>query len=136
MYEIDDEFMASIGAENMAEPGKTTLRENISEMVKNRVSVLLADKLTDFLEDELENISENPAAAKNWLAKNAPYFAGSNEFLAFRENLPAENRADAEQLFALNKWFAVNLPEFPAVLAQVLEQTQSELLAVGARENE
>jgi hypothetical protein len=132
MYDLDDNFLAEIGIINMPEEARDQLVTGIQKTIQDRVLIKLADQITDFLESEIEQISGSLEYAKDWLKKNFPYYADSNEFAQFSDKVRSGDN-DVVQLFAQNKWFEVNLPTFPAVVEQTKEEVKQELKTINGK---
>jgi hypothetical protein len=130
MFGIDDKFLEEIGIANMPEPARGQLVEGIQQTIQDRVLIQLADQINEFLTDELEQINSSPEFAEHWLKKNLPHYAGSSDYKQFAENIPAEN---VTQLYAQTKWFEMNLPTYPATVAQVIDDVKQELKTINGK---
>lgn len=130
MFELSDEYLSELGVMNMPEPGKSNLIKNIKSMIQSRVIIKLADKMTEEKADELERIGQSPDEARAWLTNNLPKFESSPEFEQFKSYI---SDGDPVTLFAQSKWFDVNLPAYPGVLQQTLDEVKLELKTVAGR---
>lgn len=133
MFNIDEKFMEEVGILSMPKEARDQLVAGIEESIKNRVLIALADDLNDFMVQELENMGESAEFAKQWLSKNLPHYAGSNEFKQFSEKISPVEGTSVEQLYAYTKWFEMNVPTFGTVLEGVKSQLKQELMMVGGK---
>lgn len=128
MFQLDDDFQKEIGIFDMPNDAKEKMIANITKIINDRVLIKMSDQITDEKTNELENITENPDEAKRWLLENAPNYTTSQEFVEFKKQMDPEVNMDA--MFAINKWFATNLPTYPQVLQATIEEVKNELKAV------
>ena len=133
MFSIDEKFMEEIGIMTMPQEARDQLVAGIEESIQNRVLMSVADDVTDFLQSELDGIGESDDFAKEWLSKNMPHYAGSNEFKQFSENVTESEETTVDQLYAYAKWFEMNIPNFAGVVEQAKEQVKQELKQVTGR---
>ena len=126
MFKLNEDFLEGMGVENESAEVKEQLLAGAEKMIRDRVLLKLSDQITDFLADELAGINESSAGAENWLAKNAPYYTGSEDYKAFEKDF-AEN---APQIFAQTKWFQMNLPTYAEEIKIASDQVRNEMLAV------
>jgi hypothetical protein len=130
MFELDDQFLTDIGIINMPEPARGKLIQGIQKMVQDRVTIELSNQLTDEIVEQLEQIGTSKEAAENWLAQHLPQYATSAEFEQFKTRV---TDGDPVMLFAQTKWIDANIPNFPAILLQVLTEVKGELKTINGK---
>lgn len=133
MFDIDEKFMEEIGILTMPQEARDQLVAGIEESIKNKVLIAVADDLTDFLQSELEGIGDSSEFANEWLSRNLPHYAGSNEFKLFSESAGSVEGMTTEQLYAYTKWFEINVPAFGSILERVKEQVKQDLKQVSGK---
>jgi hypothetical protein len=133
MFSIDEKFMEEIGILTMPEEARDRLVASIEESIRNRVLIAVSGDINDFMQSELESMSDSPDFAKEWLSKNLPHYAGSNEFKQFNDRADSSGDVTVEQLYAYVKWFEMNIPEFGSILENIKNQLKQELKTVSGR---
>lgn len=131
MFQLDDDFQKEIGIFDMPVEPKEKLIEGITKTINDRVLIKLSDQITNEKTDELERLTHNPSEAKKWLEQNVPNYITSQEYEEFKKQI--DPQANTESMFAINKWFAANLPTYPQVLTQTIEEVKGELKAVSGK---
>lgn len=131
MFQLDDDFQKEVGIFDMPKEAKEKLLEGITKMINDRVMIALSDQLTDDKVDELENIANDSKNARQWLARNVPNYANSQEYDEFKKNVASD--ADPELMFSISKWLMTNLPTYPQELQQTIEEVKGELSSVDGK---
>ena len=131
MFDVDEGFQREIGIFNMPDEPKQKLIDGIKQMINDRILIKLSDQITEEKAAELEKITNDNTAAMQWLSANAPNYATSEEFAHFKANIDPNSNVDT--MFAINKWFLVNLPSYPAVLAQTINEVKEEIKTINGK---
>lgn len=127
MFQFNDEFLKSVGLEELPEDQRQDFLEYAQEQFETRIGEAMMSKLTEAQQDEFDKISsDDPVAIQNVLNKYADY---ENDF-TYRRLL--KNGADEQQAksdFAVVKWLDENFPNYSEEINNILADLQSEIFS-------
>lgn len=88
MIQVDEDFMAEVGLNEMPEAEKQAFMEHAEEELEVRVGREIGAKLSDAQLEEFEQVADTPEAA-GWLERNVPDFreVALNVFQGFKDEL-------------------------------------------------
>ena len=74
MYNLDEEYLRSLGIADMPEEMKKPLVEGIEKQIQDRVSLRMAERLSDEQLEELAGLAESgeESVQMKWLEENVP----------------------------------------------------------------
>ncbi len=136
MFQIDDEFLASLGLAALPQDEKEKMKAHIYETLEMRVGMRLASGMTDQQLTEFEGfMSGDPTKATDYLNKVLPNWQSDQTLQMSLEN---ERRFAQEQgiqsnsnavisEFAALKWLETNFPDYKNVVAEELEKLKNEI---------
>lgn len=129
MFQLDDQFLADIGLNELPEDQKKPFLEHIYNELELRVGTKLSDGLNDAQLEEFESIIDrDEEKIVAWLDANAPNYQEDENFKRIAEAAKLEvsdPRVLAE--YAATKWLEINRPDYRQVVASVLEQLKTEI---------
>ncbi|MEI6228616.1 MAG: DUF5663 domain-containing protein [Candidatus Saccharibacteria bacterium] len=131
MFQLDDKFLADIGLNEMPEDQKKPFLQHIYDELELRVGTKLSDGMTDLQLEEFESIIDKvDTVIVGWLAKNAPDYHNDAGFLQLQKATQLDvNDPGLRSEYAATKWLEVNRPDYKSVVAQVLSEIKSEVIA-------
>ena len=136
MFQLDNNFLESVGLGSMPEEQKQAFLQHIYGELELRVGTKLSEGLNDAQLAEFESFMPKPdrtyeeAAIRDWLNKNQPDYQASEEFQAFRNKLPTDVPEIAVlSEFASLKWLALNRPDYKQVVAGELNALKAEIVS-------
>lgn len=131
MFQLDDNFLQSVGLGAMPADQKQAFLQHIYEELELRVGTKLSEGLTDDQLTEFESfMNGDEAKIRGWLDAQLPGYQQSEDFQKFTENIPPEAKELAVLAeYASLKWLEANRPNYKDVVAQELEQLKQEISA-------
>jgi len=131
MFQLDDKFLADIGLNEMPDDQKKPFLQYIYDELELRVGTKLSDGMTDTQLEEFESIIDKvDAVIVGWLAKNAPDYHNDAGFLQLQKATQLDvNDSGLRSEYAATKWLEINRPDYKSVVAQVLSEIKSEVIA-------
>jgi hypothetical protein len=129
MFQLDDNFLQSVGLSDMPEDEKQAFLQHIYEELELRVGTRLSEGLNDSQLTEFESfMNGDEAKIRTWLDANLAGYEQSEDFTQFRQNVPPETPMLAILAeFASLKWLEVNRPDYKNVVADELEKLKVEI---------
>ena len=125
MFQFNDEFLKSVGLEELPEDQKQDFLEYAQEQFETRIGEAMMSKLTEAQQDEFDKISsDDPEAIQNVLNRYADY----EKDFTYRRLI--KNGADEQQAksdFAVVKWLDENFPNYSEEINNILADLQSEI---------
>lgn len=131
MFQLDDQFLADIGLNDLPEEQKKPFLQHIYEELELRVGTRLSDGLTEAQLEEFEKIIDrDQATIESWLAAHVPQYADDDVFKRMQtatQLQPTDPALRAE--YVATKWLEVNRPDYRQVVAEVLAGLKAEISA-------
>lgn len=125
MFQFNDEFLKSVGLENLPDDQKQDFLEYAQEQFETRIGEAMMSKLTEAQQDEFNKISsDDPEAIQNVLDKYADY---ENDFTYRRLIKNGADEQQAKSDFAVVKWLDENFPNYSDEINNILADLQSEI---------
>lgn len=131
MFQLDDNFLQTVGLGSMPADQKQAFLQHIYEELELRVGTKLSEGLTDDQLTEFESfMNGDEGKIRGWLAANLAGYEESEEYQKFTVNIPPETKPLAVLAeFASLKWLEVNRPNYKDVVAGELEKLKTEISA-------
>ncbi|PKL31685.1 hypothetical protein CVV43_00985 [Candidatus Saccharibacteria bacterium HGW-Saccharibacteria-1] len=129
MFQLNDDFLNSIGLNDMPEDQKKPFLQHIYSELEMRVGTKLSDGMSDDQLEEFGNIIDrNDAVIVGWLQKYAPDYYNDESFSKIQEATGLDvNDAALRAEYAATKWLEVNRPDYKDVVAQVMNEIKNEV---------
>lgn len=128
MFQVDDNFLASIGydTEALSEDKKNQYKSEIQEELIARVSEDIAKELDEDQTNELSDIQENPDRAYGWLNE---FHSDYREDQSFKSLLSvADHEEEAVTFYATSLWLNEAVPRFGEIMKEEMGHYQAELI--------
>ena len=132
MFEIDDEFLASIGYDvtRLTEEQKDRYKTELTEEVQDRVIERLAPELDEAQIADLESIQNSAERAESWLYEFHSDFQESEGYQAV---IQALGELDGKIFYASTLWLQDAIPDYSDDVRDVLNVYQNELIELRER---
>jgi len=129
MFQLNDDFLNSIGLNDMPEDQKKPFLQHIYSELEMRVGTKLSDGMSDEQLEEFGSIIDrNDAIIVGWLQKYAPDYYNDESFSKIQEATGLDvNDAALRAEYAATKWLEVNRPDYKDVVAQVMNEIKNEV---------
>lgn len=130
MFQIDDNFLASIGLAALPQDEKEKMKAHIYETLEMRVGMRLASGMSDEQLSEFEGfMSGDVTRATDYLDRLMPNWRQDPSYTASQQQAQQAgidlNAATSE--FAALKWLETNFPDYKKVVAEELEKLKQEI---------
>jgi hypothetical protein len=128
MFRLDDKFLEDLGLGALPPEQKQAFLQHIYSELEMRVGERLTDGMSDELLDEFGYFVDMNADGMNkWFSENLPDYKDRNDFKQLKEaNAQAPETAIMSEYGAM-KWLQLNRPDYPQVVAAVLEEIKNEI---------
>jgi len=128
MFKLDDKFLEDLGLGALPAEQKQAFLQHIYSELEMRVGERLTENMSDELLDEFGNfVDMNEAGMKKWFDENLPDYADRDDYKQLRSaNAQAPETAIMSEYGAM-KWLQLNRPNYPEVVASVLEELKNEI---------
>lgn len=130
MFQIDDNFLASIGLEALPQAEKEKMKAHIYETLEMRVGMRLASGMTDQQLSEFEGfMSGDVTKATDYLTAWNPDWEKDPGYIASQRQATQAgiDPRSATSEFAALKWLETNFPDYKKVVAEELEKLKEEI---------
>ena len=130
MFRLDDKFLEELGLGALPPEQKQAFLQHIYSELEMRVGERLTDGMSDELLDEFGGfVDMNEEAMLKWFNDNLPDFREREDYSKLRQaNAEAPETAIMSEFGAM-KWLQLNRPDYPQVVASVLESLKAEIIA-------
>lgn len=127
MFQFNDEFLKSVGLEELPEDQRQDFLEYAQEQFETRIGEAMMSKLTEAQQEEFDKISsDDPAAIQGVLDRYADY---ENDFTYRRLIKNGADEQQAKSDFAVVKWLDENFPNYSEEINNILADLQSEIFS-------
>lgn len=130
MFQLDDQFLADIGLNELPDDQKQAFLQHIYEELELRVGTKLSDGLSDEQLEQFEKIIDRDQPSVDaWLAQYVPNYQTDEVFVRMQQATKLEaNDPGLKSEFVATKWLEVNRPDYRDVVKQVLGELKSEIV--------
>ena len=130
MFQLDDQFLADIGLNELPDDQKQACLQHIYEELELRVGTKLSDGLSDEQLEQFEKIIDRDQPSVDaWLAQYVPSYQTDEVFVRMQQATKLEaNDPGLKSEFVATKWLEVNRPDYRDVVKQVLGELKSEIV--------
>jgi hypothetical protein len=130
MFKLDDQFLADLGLDDLPQEQKTAFLQHIYSELEMRVGEKLTENMSDEMLDEFGNfVDRNVDGMKQWYDANLPDYQSQPDYQALTANNPDTDPGVIMSEYGAMKWLQLNRPEYPQVVAGVLEDLKNEIRA-------
>ena len=131
MFKLDDEFLESIGLNDLPEEQKKAFLQHIYDELELRVGTKLSDGMSDAQLEEFESIIDRKDdVITAWLAQHAPNYYNDEAFTRIQQATGLDvNDPALRSEYAATKWLEVNRPDYRDVVASVLDDLKNEIIS-------
>jgi protein-tyrosine-phosphatase len=131
MFQLDDKFLEDIGLNNLPEEQKKPFLQHIYDELELRVGTKLSDGMTDEQLEEFEAIIDRKDdVIVGWLEKFVPEYHNDVVFMQLQTSTDLDvNDPNLRADYAATKWLEINRSDYRQVVASVLEELKSEVIA-------
>ncbi len=128
MFRLDDKFLEDLGLGDLPPEQKQAFLQHIYSELEMRVGERLTDGMSDELLDEFGYfVDMNQDGMTTWFNENLPDYSEREDYQQLRAANPeaADNAIMSE--YGAMKWLQLNRPDYPQVVAAVLEELKGEI---------
>src|SRR3989344_2172075 len=130
MFQIDDNFLATLGLAGLPQDEKEKIKAHIYETLEMRVGMRLASNMSDQQLSEFEGfMSGDVTNATSYLSKLNPNWQQDPAYQASQQQAQQAgiepNAATSE--YAALKWLETNFPDYKQVVAEELDKLKEEI---------
>lgn len=128
MFQLNDQFLADLGLGDLPQEQKTAFLQHIYSELEMRVGERLTEGMSDDMLDEFGYFVDlNVDKMKEWFGANLPDYETRQDFTDLKNaNAQAPEAAVLSEYGAM-KWLQLNRPDYPQVVAAVLEELKGEI---------
>lgn len=128
MFEIDDNFLASVGYDiaSMSDKRKQRYIDEFTQELGARISSRFIDELSDEQIAEFNDVQENHDRAVSWLNEFHADYREREDYRSIREG--TGNAEDAESFYATALWMRDAIPNYGGLIQDEMNEYQAELV--------
>lgn len=127
MFQFNDEFLKSVGLEELPENQRQDFLEYAQEQFETRIGEVMMNKLTKEQQEEFDKISIDDAGAIQKVLDKYPDYEKDFTYRRLINNGSDELQAKSD--FAVVKWLDENFPNYSDEINKILADLQSEIYA-------
>lgn len=127
MFQFNDEFLKSVGLEELPENQRQDFLEYAQEQFETRIGEVMMNKLTKEQQEEFDKISTDDAGAIQRVLDKYPDYEKDFTYRRLINNGSDELQAKSD--FAVVKWLDENFPNYSDEINKILADLQSEIYA-------
>ena len=127
MFQFNDEFLKSVGLEELPENQRQDFLEYAQEQFETRIVEVMMNKLTKEQQEEFDKISTDDAGAIQRVLDKYPDYEKDFTYRRLINNGSDELQAKSD--FAVVKWLDENFPNYSDEINKILADLQSEIYA-------
>lgn len=127
MFQFNDEFLKSVGLEELPENQRQDFLEYAQEQFETRIGEVMMNKLTKEQQEEFDKISTDDAGAIQKVLDKYPDYEKDFTYRRLINNGSDELQAKSD--FAVVKWLDENFPNYSDEINKILADLQSEIYA-------
>jgi hypothetical protein len=130
MFRLDDKFLEDLGLAALPAEQKKAFLQHIYSELEMRVGERLTEGMSDELLDEFgQFVDQNMDGMNKWFDENLPDYANRDDFKQLKEANSQAPEAAIMSEYGAMKWLQLNRPDYPQVVAAVLEEIKGEISA-------
>jgi hypothetical protein len=125
MFQFNDEFLKSVGLEELPEDQRQDFLEYAQEQFETRIGEAMMSKLTTEQQEEFDKISTDDAEAIQKVLDKYPDYENDFTYRRLVKNGSDEQQAKSD--FAVVKWLDENFPNYSEEINNILADLQGEI---------
>jgi Protein of unknown function (DUF5663) len=131
MFQLDDQFLQSIGLGDLPQEQKEAFLQHTYETLEERVGTRLANGLGEAQLQEFEGFaSQDEARTYTWLNANVPGYADQEDYKRLAATAPEGTSLLAIAAeYASVRWLEINSPNYRQVVSEELTRLRDEIIA-------
>ena len=128
MFKLDDKFLEDLGLGALPPEQKQAFLQHIYSELEMRVGERLTEGMSDELLDEFGYfVDMNVDGMNKWFGENLPDYTDRDDFKQLKEANAEAPEAAVMSEYGAMKWLQLNRPDYPQVVAAVLEEIKEEV---------
>ncbi|MCL2451743.1 DUF5663 domain-containing protein [Candidatus Saccharibacteria bacterium] len=128
MFKLDDKFLEELGLAALPPEQKQAFLQHIYSELEMRVGEKLTEGMSDELLDEFGYfVDMNMDGMNKWFGENLPDYADRDDFKQLKDANAEAPEAAVMSEYGAMKWLQLNRPDYPQVVAAVLEEIKNEI---------
>lgn len=128
MFRLDDKFLEELGLGSLPPEQKQAFLQHIYSELEMRVGERLTEGMSDELLDEFGYfVDMNMDGMNKWFEENLPDYKDRDDFKQLKEANAEAPEASVMSEYGAMKWLQLNRPDYPQVVAAVLEEIKGEI---------
>ncbi len=129
MFRLDDNFLEELGLGGLPPEQKQAFLQHIYSELEMRVGERLTDGMSDELLDEFGYfVDMNQDGMTTWFNENLPDYSEREDYKQLRSANPEAPETAIMSEYGAMKWLQLNRPDYPQVVAAVLEELKTEIV--------
>lgn len=127
MFDIDDNFLASVGYDvaALSDDEKEQYKKEITEELQTRLSERIGAELEDYQVDDFESIQNSSERATQWLYEFHSDFEQHDDY---KTMVAAMGEPDARIFYASALWMQDAVPGYGVIVRDEFDKYQQELV--------
>lgn len=132
MTQIDADFLASLGLQNLPDDKKQQMMQQLQTELEERIGEKLTAGMSEEQLTEFDGLMEgDETAMQQWLQTHKPGYEHSEDFEAFLKEagIPADQPVPANVLsgYSVASWVEVNHPNYQEAVNETIEEMKEEI---------
>lgn len=131
MFQLNDDFLESIGLNNLPEDQKKPFLQHIYNELEIRVGTKLSEGMSDKqLEEFGDIIDRKDVVVSAWLQNNISDYYRDEAFSKLQEVTGLDvNDPQLRAEYAATKWLELNRPDYRDVVEKVMNEIKNEIIS-------
>ena len=132
MFQLDDQFLADIGLNDLPEEQKKPFLQYVYDKLELAVGMRLAEGLTEAQEQEFGDIIDRKEdIIEQWLINYAPNYQEDESFKRLQKvyGISDSSNKNLRDEYVATKWLEVNRPNYREIVIETLNSIKQEIIA-------
>lgn len=130
MFRLDNKFLEDLGLAALPEDQKKAFLQHIYSELEMRVGEKLTEGMSNEMLDEFGCfVDKNVELMKAWFAENLPNYTEQEDYQKLLQSTRSSGADEVALLseYGAMKWLQKNRPDYPQVVAAMLEDLKQEI---------
>ena len=133
MTQIDENFLASLGLQDLSDDKKQQMMQQLQTELEERIGEKLTAGMSEEQLTEFDGLMEgDEAAMRQWLQTHKPGYEHSKDFEVYLKEarISAGQPVPANVLsaYSVASWIEVNHPNYQEVVSETIEEMKEEII--------